>query len=157
MPTLIPIGGGYHDTFPGFIEATLRNLFGDYLYILMLPVTQAASADSLTIPDLLAQSQGIERRRRALEQACRQSVPDTVECDVVVPPIWTREAARHPLALDFFTDDLAGIYIAGGDQITAMQILADTPFEAARSYGDNGAMTAINGRVHGFAPGEQVE
>jgi cyanophycinase len=163
MPTLIPIGGGYTDTFPGFIAAALRSLFGDYLYILMLPVAQAAHADRLTIPDLLAQSHRIERRRRALEQACRQFVPETVECDVVVPPIWTREAALHPLALDYFTDDLAAVYIAGGDQITAMQILVDTPFEAALTeayrrgvvIGGNSAGLAVLSRtmIGGFQPG----
>lgn len=131
VPTLIPIGAGYPDTYPGFLEAALPNVTGDRFYILMIPASFSYDAAVLTAYDLLDNSLAIERRRRQLEDACDDIAPGAVECQVVVPPIWTRQAALEELALDYFTDDLAAVYFVGGDQTIAMQILADTPFEAA--------------------------
>jgi cyanophycinase len=130
-PTFVPIGAGYTDTFPGFLEAALPNATDERFFILMMPMSFSYDASVLTAHDLLDNGLAIERRRRQLEDACRELVAPGVACEVVVPPIWTRDAALDPLALEYFPDDLAAVYFVGGDQTIAMQILADTPLEAA--------------------------
>jgi cyanophycinase len=134
---LIPIGGGYPDTFPGFLEAALpyvATLDTDRFYILMMPMSFTYDVEVLTTTDLLDNSLAIERRRRQFERACDRLVSEReldLECQVVVPPIYTRDAAEDDYALEYFTDDLAAVYFVGGDQTFAMQILNGTPLEAA--------------------------
>lgn len=134
---LIPIGGGYPDTYPGFLEAALpyvETLDTDRFYILMMPMSFTYDVEVLTTTDLLDNSIAIERRRRQLENACNALVSEReldLECQVVVPPIYIREAAEDEYALDYFSDDLAAVYFVGGDQTFAMQILNGTPLEAA--------------------------
>jgi cyanophycinase len=134
---LIPIGGSYVDTFPGFLEAALPHLATldtDRFYILMLPMSFTYDTEVLTTTDLLDNSLAIERRRRQMERACDALVAERaldLECQVVAPPIYIREAAEDELALDYFSDDLAAVYFPGGDQTYAMTILNGTPLEAA--------------------------
>lgn len=130
--TFVPIGGGYPDTFPGFMGAVLEHFdptVNDRVYILMMPMSFSYDALELTAADLLENSLAIERRRRQLEEACEAAAPEGLPCHVVVPPLWTRAAALEELALDYFTDDLAGVYFVGGDQWLAMEIISGTPVE----------------------------
>ncbi len=158
VTTWIPIGGFYADTFPGFIEAAYENVarFGtDRLYILVMPMTFSIDATTLTPDDLLLNTRDSERRRRQLEDVCRAMMPAEIYCQVVTPPIYTREAAQSPEALEYFADDLAGVYYLGGDQTIAMQITAGTPLETelaaafARGVvmGGNSAGLAIESRT----------
>jgi cyanophycinase len=134
---LMPIGGGYPDTFPAFVEQVIahaQTLDTDRVYVLMMPMSFTYDVEVLTTTDLLDNSLAIERRRRQLERECDAQVADAgidYECQVVVPPIYTREAAEDELALDYFVEDLAGVYFVGGDQTFAMQILNGTPVEEA--------------------------
>ncbi|MDZ4764080.1 MAG: hypothetical protein SGI73_05960 [Chloroflexota bacterium] len=157
MPTFVPIGAGYPDTYPGFLEAALpyveANEF-ERFYILMMPMAFSYQVEELPANELLDNSLAIERRRRQLENACADIAPD-IPCEVVVPPLWTRAAALDELALDYFTDDLGAVYFVGGDQTIAMQILADSPVEAALAdayargvvMGGNSAGLAIQSRT----------
>jgi cyanophycinase len=159
--TLTPIGGGYPDTFPGFLEAALpyvQTLDTDRFYILMMPMSFTYDVEVLTTTDLIDNSLAIERRRRQLERACTDAMAEAaldLECQVVVPPVYTREAAEDALILDYFTDDLAAVYFVGGDQTFAMQILNGTPLEGAISdafargvvMGGNSAGAAITSRT----------
>lgn len=144
----VPIGGSYTDTFPGFLDAVISGASGDTISILMLPVTFSYDSQALTAEDLIVNTQDAERRRRQLEDACNEIAP--VECRVVVPPIYTREAAEVEAALDYFADPVDGIYILGGDQVIAMEILLGTPLEAAmRAAYESG--TVIGGNSAGLA------
>ncbi len=158
VTTWIPIGGFYADTFPGFIEAAYENVARfetDRLYILVMPMTFSIDATTLTPDDLLLNTRDSERRRRQLEDVCRSMMPVETYCQVVTPPIYTREAAQSPEALEYFADDLAGVYFLGGDQTIAMQITAGTPLEEelaaafARGVvmGGNSAGLAIESRT----------
>jgi cyanophycinase len=100
----------------------------------MMPMSFTYDVEVLTTTDLLDNSLAIERRRRQFERACDRLVSEReldLECQVVVPPIYTRDAAEDDYALEYFTDDLAAVYFVGGDQTFAMQILNGTPLEAA--------------------------
>ncbi len=158
VTTWIPIGGFYADTFPGFIEAAYQNVARfetDRLYILVMPMTFSIDATTLTPDDLLLNTRDSERRRRQLEDVCRAMIPVETYCQVVTPPIYIREAAQSPEALEYFADDLAGVYFLGGDQTIAMQITAGTPLEEelaaafARGVvmGGNSAGLAIESRT----------
>jgi len=152
----IPIGGSYTDTFEGFLEPIIEyagTLETDRVYILMLPMTFTYDPFVLTTTDLIDNTQASERRRRQLEDQCSEMTD--LYCQVVVPPIYTREAAEDELALDYFTEDLAGVYFLGGDQVFAMQITANTPLEEALAdafargvpMGGNSAGLAIGSRT----------
>ncbi len=156
--TYVPIGGFYGDTFPGFLRAALPNVERfetDRLYILVMPMTFSYDAETLTAEDLLLNTRDSERRRRQLEDACREIAPPEIYCEVVVPPIYTREAADTNAVLEFFWDDLAAVYFLGGDQTIAMQITAGTVLEQALAeayargvvMGGNSAGLAIGSRV----------
>jgi cyanophycinase len=132
--TFVPIGGGYPDTYPGFMEAVLEHFdaeANDRIYILMMPMSFSYNAMELTATDLLDNSLAIERRRRQLEDACEEAAPEDLPCHIVIPPLWTRAAAMDELALEYFTDDLAGVYFVGGDQWLAVEIIGGTPVEEA--------------------------
>jgi len=152
----IPIGGFYGDTFPGFLDQAIHHaehLESDRVYILMMPMSFTVDPVTLTQTDLIINTQDSERRRRQLEDACAEQTP--LYCEVVVPPIYTREAAEQEAALDYFADDLAGVYFLGGDQVYAMQITANTPLEEALAdkfasgvpMGGNSAGLAVGSRA----------
>ena len=131
--TLIAIGGGYADTYDGFIAAALKHIQADTLKIVVLPSAYASNADEITDEERQDNLDTAENRRQQIEEACTASVPDGVMCQVTLPPIFTRSDALDPANLEYFTDDLAAIYILGGDQTVAMDVLAGTPIEEALS------------------------
>jgi len=132
-PLFIPVGGGYTDTYPGFVEAVMTNMDADddFLYIVVMPLAYSYDAAFLSADDLILNSRDSERRRRQLEEACAEVAGEAIECRVVVAPIYTTEAANSEYVLDYFDEDLDGIYFLGGDQTTAMQVAANTALEQA--------------------------
>ncbi len=166
--TLIPIGGGY-ETLRGFIEAALpywQTLNTHHFTMLMLPPAFSYDPYALSTAELLDNSYLADLRRSQLEEACREVLASqTIEgipCRVIVPPVYTREAAQSDLLAQFFSDDLAAIYFLGGDQINAMNIIANTPLEQAISQafqrgvplGGNSAGAALLAQqmITGYAP-----
>jgi cyanophycinase len=132
--TLIPIGGFYVETFPGFAQQAIDHaltLDTDRVYILMMPYAYTYNPVAQTEEELVDNELAAENRRRQLEDACSELAPEELSCHVVVPPFYTRESVQVEIALDYFDDDLAGIYFLGGDQTWAMQIVAGTPIEEA--------------------------
>ncbi len=161
--TLIPIGGFYLETFPGFVEQAILHaeaLESDRVYILMMPMSFTYDPLVLTGADLIDNTLASENRRRQLEDECRAQT-DELYCEVVVPPLYNREAAMAEIALDYFEEDLAAVYFLGGDQTYAMQITAGTPledalreaFESGVPMGGNSAGLAILSRtmIGGYA------
>lgn len=159
--TLTPIGGGYPDTFAGFVHAALpyvATLDTSRFYILMMPMSFTYDTETLTTTDLIDNSFAVERRRNQLDLACEDAVAEAgleLDCQVVVPPVYTREAAEDALILDYFTDDVGAVYFVGGDQTFAMQILNGTPLEDALTeafdrgvvMGGNSAGAALESRT----------
>jgi cyanophycinase len=156
-PLFIPIGGGYTDTYPGFLEAVMSKMDegDDLLYIVVMPLAYSTDPSQLSADDLILNSRDSERRRRQLEDACREVAGEAVTCQVVVAPIYTTELAESEIALDYFDEDLDGIYFLGGDQTTAMQVVINTPLEEALAtafaegvvMGGNSAGLAVQSRA----------
>lgn len=125
--TWIPIGG-FYTTFPEFMTQVLKGASTDRVHILVVPASFSYDATTLTADDLLQNTLDAEKRRQQLEDVCQEMVPDRV-CDIVLIPLYTREAALSENALGYVVDELDGVYFLGGDQTIAMQIMVDTPLE----------------------------
>lgn len=166
--TFIPIGGGY-ETLQEFVEAAFpywQTLATDQFTILMLP--SAFSYDPYILPtaELLDNSYLADLRRYQLEEACRNVLlsrrVEGIPCRVILLPVYTREAAQSDLLQQFFSADLAAIYLLGGSQQNAMYIIADTPLEQTITaavqngvpIGGNSAGAALlsQAMIAGYAP-----
>jgi cyanophycinase len=144
--TFVPIGAGYTaETLEQFAaEAASVDASGD-VSILVLPITYGV--------DPLSMSNGLrnknltlaDSRRGQIEDACLAVIPTGETCHVVLAPVLVRADAFDPANVALVTPGLDGIYVLGGDQVVAMQVVANTPFEAALADAQAaGAVTSGN-------------
>lgn len=132
-PLRVPIGGGYNPlTFAGLVRALVERAQNGQVKILILPVAYASSPLQISQNDRAEYLKTAELRRAQMEETCRRSVPAaSYRCSVLVAPILTRPDAESPTALDYFTPDLTGVLILGGDPAVAMQVVGGTLVEQA--------------------------
>jgi cyanophycinase len=146
ISTFVPIGAGYAaDTLQQFAaEAAEVDASGE-VSILVLPITYGV--------DALSMSNGLRNqnltladgRRGQIEDACLAVIPVGETCDVVLAPVLIRSDAYDPGNVALVTPGLDGIYVLGGDQVVAMQVVANTPFEEALATAQAaGAVTSGN-------------
>jgi len=146
IPTFVPIGAGYTaETLEQFAaEAAAVDTSGE-VSILVLPITYGV--------DPLAMSNGLrnknlalaDTRRGQIEDACLAVIPADETCDVVLAPVLIRSDALDAANVALVKSGLDGIYVLGGDQVVAMQVVANTPFEAALANAQAaGAVTSGN-------------
>lgn len=128
---LIPIGGGYSDTYPGLAASILAQRRSNDVRILVLAPTYSSNADAITDAERQTNMQDAERRRFEIEGACQRAAPEGVTCTAIIVPVFTRSEALDPAMLAYFTPPPDGVFLLGGDQNVAMQVLANTPLEAA--------------------------
>ena len=140
---LMPIGGGYSDIYAGFAAEAVARATNNNVTILVLPIAYAT--DPFTISDAERQDNLVaaEERRFQIEETCQRAAPPGVICSAVLAPILTRPDAENPEALKYIRPDLSAVFILGGDQTIAMQVIGNTPFEAALADAYNrGALVA---------------
>lgn len=132
-PLRIPIGGGYNPlTFAGMVQALVARAQNGQVKILILPVAYASSPTQVSANDRAEYLKTAELRRVQMEETCRRSLPAaSYRCSALVAPVLVRPDALSPTALDYFTPDLTGILILGGDPAVAMQVIGGTPVEQA--------------------------
>lgn len=130
-PMLIPIGGGYTDIYPGFIEAAIANAHQDSVNILILPIPFASDPQNISHDQRRELLQAAENRRFQMEEACNRSAPTGITCTVTLAPILVREDTSNPANLELFTRELSAIFILGGDPTIAMQVIGGTQVEQA--------------------------
>jgi cyanophycinase len=146
IATFVPIGAGYTaETLEQFTaEAAAVDTSGD-VSILVLPITYGV--------DPLSMSNGLRNknltladgRRGQIEDACLAVIPSGETCDVVLAPVLVRDDAFKPENVALVTPGLDGIYVLGGDQDVAMQVVANTPLEDALALAQAaGAVTSGN-------------
>ena len=146
IPTFVPIGAGYSaETLEQFAaEAAEVDASGE-VSILVLPIT--FGVDPLSMSNGL-RNQNLtlaDNRRGLVEDACLAVIPAGETCDVVLAPVLVRADAFDPANVALVTPGLDGIYILGGDQVVAMQVVANTPLEAALATAQAaGAVTSGN-------------
>ncbi len=126
---LIPMGGGYSDVYSGFSQAAVANARNGQVNILVLAPTYSTNAITITEAERQTNIKDAEERRYQIEEACKRAASTQI-CKATLVPIFTRADAEDPASLAYFNDDIAAIFILGGDQTVAMQILVNTPVEA---------------------------
>jgi cyanophycinase len=145
-PTFVPIGAGYTaETLQQFAAEAAAVDTSSEVSILVLPITYGV--------DPLSMSNGLrnknltlaDTRRGQIEAACLAVIPAGKTCHVVLAPVLIRSDAYDQANIDLVTPGLDGIYVLGGDQVVAMQVVANTPFEAALANAQAaGAVTSGN-------------
>jgi cyanophycinase len=146
IPTFVPIGAGYAaDTLEQFAGEAAEVDDSGEVSILVLPITYGV--------DPLHMSNGLRNqnltladgRRSQIEDACLAVIPAEETCDVVLAPVLVRSDAYDQANVALVTPGLDGIYVLGGDQVVAMRVVANTPFEEALATAQAaGAVTSGN-------------
>ena len=146
MQTLIPIGSGYsQDTLQLFARAAANRDKNGVVDLLVLPITYATDAYNITKGERVQNLKLAEERRSQIEQVCIAVKQETQICQVDLAPVFVRSDALLESNLEFFTKDVDGMYILGGDQLIAMQVVANTPFERKMAEAFNeGAVVSGN-------------
>jgi cyanophycinase-like exopeptidase len=124
---LIPIGGGYSDTYAGFSKEAIANAKNDQVNILVLPITMASNPDSIAETERADLLKAAEERRVQIEQACQSLAPKGVTCTATLAPILTHADAEQPAAWTYFSGDLSAIFILSGEPAIGMTVIDDTP------------------------------
>lgn len=146
IPTFVPIGAGYSaETLEQFAAEAAAVDESGQVSILVLPITYGIDPlheepgerkKNLTLAD---------GRRAQIEDACLAVIPAGETCDAVLAPVLVRDDAFDPANVALVTPGLDGIYVLGGDQVVGMQVVANTPLEAALASAQAaGAVTSGN-------------
>ena len=147
IPTFVPIGAGGNtaETLEQFAAEAAEVDTSGQVSILVLPITYGV--------DPLAMSNGLrnknltlaDTRRGQIEDVCLAAIPANETCDVVLAPVLIRSDAYVQSNIDLVKAGLDGIYVLGGDQVVGMQVVVNTPFEAALAQRQSeGAVTSGN-------------
>ena len=170
-PLLVPIGSDYQpDTMQLFArQAALRDTSG-HVVILVIPITYSLDAYETKNGERQQNTTLAEHRTQQAEDACNAVRAPEQTCDAQLVPVLIRDDAYLQSNVDMFTPDVDGMFVLGGDQTVAMQVVAGTPVEAAMTaafergavFGGNSAgdavqsRTMINGYVGGNGPEESL-
>ncbi len=144
--TFVPIGAGYTEaTLEQFAAAAAEADDSGAVEILVVPITFGLNAFETSKSERKKNLTLAETRRGQVEAACDTIIPAGETCTAVLAPVLIRDDAFDPANVALVTPGLDGIYILGGDQVVAMQVVANTPFEAALAAAhDAGAVTGGN-------------
>ena len=146
IPTFVPIGAGYTaETLEQFAaEAAAVDTSGT-VSILVLPITYGVDPFSMSNGLRQKNLTLADGRRGQIEDACKAVIPAGESCSVVLAPVLVRDDAFQPANVALVSAGLDGIYVLGGDQVVAMQVVANTPFEQALAQAQAaGAVTSGN-------------
>jgi cyanophycinase len=146
IATFVPIGAGYSaETLQQFAgEAADVDASGE-VSILVLPITYGVDAFHMSNGLRNKNLSLADTRRGQIETACLVVIPVGETCDVVLAPVLVRDDAFNPDNVALVIPGLDGIYVLGGDQVVAMQVVANTPLEAALASAQAaGAVTSGN-------------
>lgn len=128
--TLVPIGSDYQpDTMQLLASQAVAHDRSGRVVILILPITYSVDAyvsksgerqQNLTLAD---------NRRSLMQDACNAVKTAAQTCDAQLVPVLVRDDAYLASNTAYFTPDVDGMFVLGGDQGVAMQVVAGTPVE----------------------------
>src|SRR5215213_8645351 len=146
LHTYIPIGSDYRaDTLQRFAQAAVQHDTSGVVDILVIPITFATDPFNITNGERQQNLTLAETRRGQVESACNAVKQPNKTCHVILAPVLVRADAYLQSNLDLFPAELDGMYILGGDQTIAMQVVANTPFEERMANAfNNGAVVSGN-------------
>ncbi|HEU0292098.1 MAG TPA: hypothetical protein VFR47_05145 [Anaerolineales bacterium] len=149
--TYVPIGSGYSSyTLQLFARQAVQHDTDGTVEILVIPITFATNAFSITNGERQQNLTLADNRRGLVENACNAVKLPNQTCHAVLAPVLVRDDAYLQSNLELFPVELDGMYILGGDQTIAMQVVANTPFEASMAAAFNEG-AAVGGNSAGAA------
>jgi cyanophycinase len=149
--TYVPIGSGYaSDTLQLFARQAVQHDRDGTVEILVIPITYATNAYNISNGERQKNLDLANGRRGQIETACNAVKLANQTCHAVLAPVLVRDDAFLPENLALFPVELDGMYILGGDQTIAMQVVANTPFEAKMAAAFN-AGAVVSGNSAGAA------
>ena len=149
--TYVPIGSGYSSyTLQLFARTAIQHDTDGIVELLVIPITFATDAFHISNGERQQNLTLADNRRGLLESACNAVKLPNQTCHAVLAPVLVREDAYLQSNLDLFPSELDGMYILGGDQTIAMQVVANTPFEERMAAAFN-AGAAVGGNSAGAA------
>lgn len=145
----VPIGGGYDvSTLEGFGAEAARHATDGTVDLYVIPATYGDDPAQREENLRLAQE-----RADQIHDACSFVVVAPTTCRTTLLPILQREDALDPsVSAPLHEPGVDGMYVLGGDQVLAMQILANTPAEEAMA-----AAFATGAIIGGTSAGNAVE
>ena len=174
LHTYVPVGSGYSSTtLERFARAAVQRDTNGVVDILVIPITFATDPFDISNGERQQNLTLADNRRGLVENACNVVKLPNQSCRAVLAPVLVRADAYLQSNLDLFMPDMDGMYILGGDQTIAMQVVANTPFEqqmasafesgavvggnsagaAVESLNMIGGYTGSNGPENGFQQG----
>jgi cyanophycinase len=149
--TYVPIGSGYSTaTLQLFAREAVQHDTDGTVEILVIPITFATDPFNITNGERQQNLTLADNRRGLVENACNVVKLSNQTCHVVLAPVLVRSDADLPSNLALFDVALDGMYILGGDQTIAMQVVANTEFENRMATAFN-AGAAVSGNSAGAA------
>ena len=149
--TYVPIGSGYSsDTLRLFASQAAQHDTDGVVEILVIPITFATNAFHISNGERQQNLTLADNRRGLVENACNAVKLPNQTCHAVLAPVLVRDDAFLADNLALFPAELDGMYILGGDQTIAMQVVANTPFEAKMAEAFN-AGAVVSGNSAGAA------
>ena len=174
LHTYVPIGSGYSSaTLQLFAHQAVQHDTDGIVEILVIPITFATDPFHISNGERQQNLTLADNRRGLVENACNAVKLPGQTCHAVLAPVLVRDDAFLADNLALFPTELDGMYILGGDQTIAMQVVANTPFEdrmasafeagavvsgnsagaAVESQNMIGGYTGNNGPENGFRQG----
>jgi cyanophycinase len=151
LHTYIPTGSDYRaDTLQRFTQAAVQHDTNNVVDILVIPITFATDPFNISNGERQQNLTLADTRRGQVEDACNAVKRSGQTCHVVLAPVLVRSDAYLQSNLDLFPPQLDGMYVLGGDQTIAMQVVANTPFEERMASAFN-AGAVISGNSAGAA------
>jgi cyanophycinase-like exopeptidase len=152
---LVPIGSDYQaDTMQLFAAQAVARSADDDVLILVIPITYSLNAYETKNSERKQNLTLAAHRTQQVEDACT-AVAGGKTCDAQLVPVLIRPDALDPANLAYFAGEVDGMYVLGGDQTVAMQVVAGTPVEQAMAdayangavLGGNSAGDAVQSRT----------
>ena len=164
---MVPIGSDYQaPTMQLFARAAAAQDRSGTVRLLVLPITYSLDAFTSSKSERKKNLTLADNRRAMLQDACNAVKSPSQTCETVLLPTLTRADAYVQSNIDAFTPDVDGMFVLGGDQTVAMQLVAGTPLEDAMAaaygrgavMGGNSAGDAVQSRnmINGFSAGFDV-
>src|SRR5688572_9338455 len=151
LHTYVPIGSGYSaETLQLFARTAVQHDTNGTVDILVIPITFATDPFNITNGERQQNLTLADNRRSLVESACNAVKLPNQTCRAVLAPVLVRSDTYLQSNLDLFPPELDGMYILGGDQTIAMQVVANTPFESRMADAFN-AGAVVSGNSAGAA------
>lgn len=169
--TLVPIGSDYQpDTMQLLASQAVARDTDGTVRILVLPITYSLNAYATKSGERNKNETLAQARTDLMQAACEAVRTSGQACAAQMVPVLVRDDAYLQANVDAFNGEVDGMFVLGGDQTVAMQVVAGTPVEAAMDaawqggtpLGGNSAgdavqsRTMINGYVGSNGPAESM-